>query len=105
MTIPLTFEADFFVVTSDTPDGKADAPRFEAPAGVARPVDAVDAVDAMDAVYEIFGALSAVLLAARVEELVEVATVEDEMFKSSSPFRVKRTPVPFLQQFGELSQQ
>lgn len=105
MTIPLIFEVDFFVVTWDTPDGKADALGFEAPAGVARITDAVDAVDAVDGVDEIFEALAAVLLAARVEELVEVTGAEDMVFKSSSPFRVKRTPVPLLQQFGELSQQ
>lgn len=102
MTIPLTFVVDFFVVTSDTPDGKADAPRFEAPAGVARVVDAAYAVDAID---DLVKALAAVLLAARIEGLVEVTTVEDMVFEISLPFGVKRTPVPLLQQFGELSQQ
>lgn len=85
-----------------TADGKADAPRPAASVGVGTVADSVDALSPGRPVSE---ELTAVLIVARVEELVEEMIVEDKVLEINLPFGDKRTPVPLLQQSGELSQQ
>lgn len=84
-TIPVTLVVDFLVDTADGAGGKADAPRFKAPVG------------------EVTAAVEVGMLASElVEEVIVRDTVLEIIFL---PFRDRRTPVPLLQQSGELSQQ
>lgn len=102
ITIPLTLLVDFLAVSAGTADGKADAPRLTASVGVGTVADSADFFDFLGSLD---GEVTMVVLVGLVEELVEEMIVRDKVLEISLPFGDRRTPVPLLQQSGELSQQ
>lgn len=98
MTIPLTLVVDFLAGTADAAGGaggKVDALRSKVPLGVGTVVDSADFLEE----------LTAAVLVVPASEPVEEVIVRDKVLEISLPFGDNRTPVPLLQQSGELSQQ
>ena len=109
ITIPFTLVVDFCADCvdaaegkADAADAKADAPRFGATVAVATVVDSADVLGFLDTLDEEVAAAVLVVLAS---EPVEEVIVRDKVLEISLPFGDRRTPVPLLQQSGELSQQ
>lgn len=101
-TIPVTLVLDFLFETADPADGEADALRSEAPVRVEVSVGSADFLDCSGELDE---ELAAVVVAMLEEELVDEIVVRDTVLEIMLPFGDRRTPVPLLQQSGELSQQ
>lgn len=104
ITIPFTLVVvdDFLPDTADAAGGKTDAPRFKAP------VDAVTVVGLADFskfVANLDEEVAAVMLVVPASNLVEEVIVRVTVLEINLPFGDRRTPVPLLQQSGELSQQ
>ena len=95
--MPLTLVAEFLVDTADPADGEADAP-----VGVEGVVDSADSLNFWGNLDE---ELTLEVVAVPAAELVEEMVVRDKVLESNLPFGDSRTPVPLLQQLGELSQQ
>ena len=103
ITIPFTLVVeDFLADTADAAGGKADAPRFKAPVDV---VTVVGSADFSEFVANLDEDLATVVLFVPASELVEEVIMRVTVLEISLPFGVRRTPVPLLQQSGELSQQ
>lgn len=102
ITIPFTLVVDFFPESADSADGKADAPRFRATVAVGMVVDSADVLGFLDTLDE---EVAAAVLVVPVLELVEEVIVREKVLEINLPFGDRRTPVPLLQQSGELSQQ